>query len=36
MRLQEKEYDSWKSKNIIYKLDTAIIKGQVHQWSLKI
>ena len=22
-------------KNIIYELDTAIKKGQVHQWSLK-
>ena len=36
MHLKEKEYDFWKSKNIIYELDTAIEKSQVHQWSLKV
>ena len=37
MHLKEKEYHFWKSKNIIYmyEVDTAIKKGQVHQWSLK-
>ena len=36
MHLKEKEHDFWKPKNIIYELDTAIKKSQVHQWSLKI
>ena len=29
--LKEKIYDFWKSKNIIYELDTAIKKIQIHQ-----
>ena len=36
MHFKEKEYDCWKSKYIIYELDTAIEKSQVHQWSLNI
>ena len=36
MHLKEKEYGFWKSKNIIYALDTANKKSQVHQWNLKI
>ena len=35
MLLKEKEYDFWKSKNVIYELDTAIKKSQVHQWNFK-
>ena len=35
MRLNEKDYDFWKSKIMIYELDTAIKKSQIHQWSFK-
>ena len=33
---ERKENDFWELKNVINAHDTAIRKGQVHHWSLKI